>query len=998
MKKIILYLFLCVIFINTTQASATCYNINYNGKFGTRDSTYSNNISVIQAFLREYKFLVPGPSGYFGPSTLAAVKRFQATYGIVPVSGFVGNLTRAKIKSVSCSGDPYNPIQNPIYNEPSTGNSVRYMQNSLSSQNIYDGNNIIYKYKITAPDNASVSIPDETMSFTQSGVRTSGIKIQASSNDYFDYGITESSSIYDSVLDSTNYVSRNLKFSFYPAIVIPAGQTRYFQVVQNVSSRVTNGNVTISHPRMGSERLTVNSSSGGSGVTVTSLNSGEALTKNSSYTIKWSTTDIDNNKTIDISLVNTDGTSYPITTVYGSYAGYGEYSWTIPSTIPAKSGYQIRVSTGSARDVTDLTFTIKESAPSITVTAPTSSDIWNLDSTQSRTISWTYTGMESSRVATVYLLFPDNTRCIIGTATLGISTISGSLRSNSCIGVVKPITPGIYKIGVSAVTTSGVTILDYMDNSFTLTSDAVDPSLMKVLTPNGGESLVVTQSTNITWTTPSSVTATDLVNINLDVYTNTGTAPYKTFKIGSNANSKSYTWTIPSSLSTVPYVNSDRYKINVTSQKNTSLQDSSDTYFTIDTLQRVVTLTAPTQTSIARDTDFTVSWSKTGFLSTDKLNISIVPVGGTTNTLLKSNVLVQDGSAVVRIPLTMPLNSYRIKLTPVSYTFGSASLTTGSIFALTNKIGYSITPNTIASTIYKGDYVTTGWSSSGLTSTNMTIRLLTSTGSPIAGISSVSAPVSSGQKDVLIPATLPTGTYKISFESISDGTTVTVYSNTFTVTDPVYTFTLNSSPSSAVRNSNVDIGWSSTRAKTGDTVSLKIVDSSGNTITKNSTIGAQEVSINIPNIFVAGTATLYATTTAVGYTRPAITSSRTINITNPVLPSITVVSPAANSTSTALIQASWQNNNFASAVSTITSLKVYVIQKKGSITNSAVIESGLPPTTTSLAIPVASNGALGTLRNVGIDNAYDYQIKVEALAGSSVATSSVTVGTFKVTK
>ncbi|MDO8600418.1 MAG: peptidoglycan-binding domain-containing protein, partial [bacterium] len=36
-------------------------------------------------------------SGYFGPKTLAAVKRFQKKYGISPVSGIVGPLTRAKL-------------------------------------------------------------------------------------------------------------------------------------------------------------------------------------------------------------------------------------------------------------------------------------------------------------------------------------------------------------------------------------------------------------------------------------------------------------------------------------------------------------------------------------------------------------------------------------------------------------------------------------------------------------------------------------------------------------------------------------------------------------------------------------------------------------------------------------------------------------------------------------------------------------------------------------
>jgi Putative peptidoglycan binding domain/Ser-Thr-rich glycosyl-phosphatidyl-inositol-anchored membrane family len=998
MKKIIYISMLAFVFAHTSIASATCYNINFNAKFGNRDTSLSNNVSALQSFLREFKYLAPGPSGYFGPGTFAAVKIFQSSNAISPVSGFVGQLTRSKIKTVSCSGDSYNP--NPI-NNPPTGNSstIQYGQNALSTHTLYDGQNIVYRYKITAPDNNSVTISNQNFSYAQTGLNVSSVTLQQSFNDYFNTSAINTATLSDSNLSGTGYMTKNFQFTFASPIVIPAGRTAYFQVVEQIYSRNYGGSLSIAHPQLGTEKLYADGANSSASIVVNSPNTGETLTKNSSYTIRWSTTQLGSDKTLSIALVHTDGTVYNIASVYGSNSGTGEYQWTIPSTIQARSRYRIRITSGSVTDVSDMTFVIQEATPKITVTSPTSSDTWNIDSTTARTISWTYEGFDSTRTATVYLLFPDGTQCTLATPTLGKNSISGSVQSNSCSGGTKTIVPGLYKIGVGATTPAGASVIDYTDTTFTIVSNAIDPALMAITSPNGGESLTATQDSVITWTTPSSIASTDYVSLSLDVYSSTGATSYKTVSIASSIrNAKTYTWSIPSTLGGVAYVSSDRYKIRVTADKNSFLQDSSNNFFSINPLQRVVTITAPTQTSIARDTNFTVSWNKAGFLSTDKLNIVFTPAGGTTRTVIASDITVNDGTATVKLPIATALNSYKITLVPVSYTFGSGSVVTSGLFALTNKSGYSITPSSVASTIYKGDYVTTTWSTAGLTAPNISVRLLTSAGDPIAGVGAVTVAATAGEKDILIPTTLPTGSYKFSYVGTSDGATVTAYSNTFTVTEPVYTFTLNSTPTSATRNDSVDIGWTSSRTKNADTVNIRIQDSAGNVVSKNSTIGALDVTIAIPSSFVAGAATVYATTTGVGYTRPVLSTSRSITIVNPVLPSITVQGPAINSTSTGSVTASWVNNNFSSAESTITSIRVSMIQSKGSVTKTSVIESGLPPSTTSLVIPIASNGALGTLKNVGIDLAYEYQIKVDAMAGSSVVTTGLTAGTFRIHK
>lgn len=69
--------------------------------FYTNIQLGDNNVEVIhlQECLR-YLGLFPATqkiTGYFGPTTLASVKEFQIKNNISPVSGFVGNLTRAEL-------------------------------------------------------------------------------------------------------------------------------------------------------------------------------------------------------------------------------------------------------------------------------------------------------------------------------------------------------------------------------------------------------------------------------------------------------------------------------------------------------------------------------------------------------------------------------------------------------------------------------------------------------------------------------------------------------------------------------------------------------------------------------------------------------------------------------------------------------------------------------------------------------------------------------------
>ena len=88
-----------------TTSTADCdYTFNTNLKAGSR----SADVMKLQKVLNADSATSIGNAGketnFFGPATLAAVKKFQRANGITPVSGFVGALTRAELNQV-CSGE-----------------------------------------------------------------------------------------------------------------------------------------------------------------------------------------------------------------------------------------------------------------------------------------------------------------------------------------------------------------------------------------------------------------------------------------------------------------------------------------------------------------------------------------------------------------------------------------------------------------------------------------------------------------------------------------------------------------------------------------------------------------------------------------------------------------------------------------------------------------------------------------------------------------------------
>ena len=94
---------------NCAHEKTVCTDITTNQKISYKNSS----VTKLQNYLAFYGYLTVEPTGYFGVKTKEAVASFQTAHGI-EATGFVGPLTRAQIKTNSCTSSlPVTPVVNP---------------------------------------------------------------------------------------------------------------------------------------------------------------------------------------------------------------------------------------------------------------------------------------------------------------------------------------------------------------------------------------------------------------------------------------------------------------------------------------------------------------------------------------------------------------------------------------------------------------------------------------------------------------------------------------------------------------------------------------------------------------------------------------------------------------------------------------------------------------------------------------------------------------------
>lgn len=96
--------------VNPNASATICVNLQNDLSRGKSDSQTGGEVSVLQIFLQSTStagsntpYLGGDPTGFFGIQTETAVKQFQTDQQLLS-SGFVGPLTRARIKALTCTG------------------------------------------------------------------------------------------------------------------------------------------------------------------------------------------------------------------------------------------------------------------------------------------------------------------------------------------------------------------------------------------------------------------------------------------------------------------------------------------------------------------------------------------------------------------------------------------------------------------------------------------------------------------------------------------------------------------------------------------------------------------------------------------------------------------------------------------------------------------------------------------------------------------------------
>jgi len=221
-------------------------------------------------------------------------------------------------------------------------------------------------------------------------------------------------------------------------------------------------------------------------ITVTSPNGGEVWAPGSTHAIMWNPgTGTGANVKIDLlkggAVVGTAVASTP---------NDGSYSWTISSTRPAGTNYQIRV-TSTTAGVSDTggIFTIGTggTTPTITVTSPNGGESWAPGSTH--LITWTWTGSPGANVKIELL------KAGVSVGTAVASTPNDGSYSWTISSTRAPGTD--YKIRVSSTTAAAS---DTSDGTFTIGSGPSPTSTITVTSPTGGERWSVWYTSEIGWT------------------------------------------------------------------------------------------------------------------------------------------------------------------------------------------------------------------------------------------------------------------------------------------------------------------------------------------------------------------------------------------------------------------------------------------------------------------------------------------------------------------
>jgi peptidoglycan/xylan/chitin deacetylase (PgdA/CDA1 family) len=413
-------------------------------------------------------------------------------------------------------------------------------------------------------------------------------------------------------------------------------------------------------------------------ITITSPNGGENWQVDSIHEITWTSSGAVGDVKIEYS--TDSGTSWiDITSVISND---GNYEWTLPNSPSANCLIRISEADGEPTDISDTLFAIiTEPEPTITLTSPNGAE--SLTAGTEHQITWTSTG----NVGDVKIDYSMNS----GGSWINIITAADNDGSYDWTIPDTPSDNCLIRI-IGSETDGGA--VDISDSEFSIVSTSA--AKITVTSPNGGESLTMGSTHEITWASTGTVGS-----ITIEYSSNRSTA--WTDIVSSTDNDGSYAWEVPETPS-------DNCLIRISeSDKDEGPVDISDSSFSIIPSSaasiRVDSPDGGERLPIGSIHDIT--WTCTGTVNDVTIEYSI-------DNSSSWNVIADNTTNDGHYAWTVPDNPSESCLIRVSETDGEPSDTSDSLFSIVIPASITLISPNGGESWEAGSMQSINWTSTGM--------------------------------------------------------------------------------------------------------------------------------------------------------------------------------------------------------------------------------------------------------------------------------------------
>ena len=336
-------------------------------------------------------------------------------------------------------------------------------------------------------------------------------------------------------------------------------------------------------------------------ITITAPNGGENWIIGTQHNVTWTDNGgaISNNLKLEYTV---DGTNW--ITIATAEANDGSYAWVVPS--DASSTARIRITDASRLTTVDTSnnyFTI--AVPTITISSPNGGEFWAVG--DSAPVTWSSVGSVSDELVFYYSVNSGTTWNTIATNEANDGAYTWTVPNDPSALVRFKIVDGA-RPASSDISDANLSIIPVP--TITLTA------------PNGGETYVLGEAMNITWTSKGLSIGLLKIEYSADNFATSRTIAQDV------SNTGSYVWTVPEDA-----LSGANIKVRITDQSRAVITDTSDAIFRI---RGGFTITSPKGgESWGAKSPQTITWTTKGTIANVKLEYS-VDSGSTWSTITSS--------------------------------------------------------------------------------------------------------------------------------------------------------------------------------------------------------------------------------------------------------------------------------------------------------------------------------------------------------------------------